>query len=221
VTSMIGDVASIGADLLLFLVSIIIAGFLFVPGPRMAAGARQFAARIVQPRGGHFVDLAGATIRGVSRGVVGVAFLQAIIAGIIFSAADVPAPGLLAFAILVLCIVQIGPALVLLPVIIWAWMTMATVAALVLTICLVPILVIDNVLKPLLIARGLTTPALVILTGVIGGTIGYGLMGLFLGPIVLAVFYELVVAWVRLGSAKAADAPSDSVAPASSVRPVP
>ena len=122
---------------------------------------------------------------------------------------------------LVLCIVQIGPALVLLPVIIWAWMTMTTVEALVLTVLLVPILVIDNVLKPILIARGLTTPALVILTGVIGGTIGYGLMGLFLGPIVLAVFYELVVAWTRLGSAKVADAPLGSVAPAPSVRPVP
>jgi predicted PurR-regulated permease PerM len=224
--SVVGDVASIGADILLFTVSIILAGFLFVPGPRIAAGARQFAARIAQPRGAQFVDLAGATIRGVSRGVVGVAFLQALLAGIIFSVAGVPAAGLLAFAVLVLCIVQVGPALVLLPVIIWAWMTMPTVAALALTICLVPILVIDNVLKPILIARGLTTPALVILTGVIGGTIGYGLMGLFLGPIVLAVFYELVVAWVRLGSSKVADAPpdsvtSDSVAPAPSVLSVP
>ena len=100
-------------------------------------------------------------------------------------------------------------------------MTLTTLAALVLTVCLVPILVIDNVLKPILIARGLTTPTLVILTGVIGGTIGYGLMGLFLGPIVLAVFYELVVAWVRLGSPKAADAPADSIAPAPTVRPVP
>ena len=122
---------------------------------------------------------------------------------------------------LVLCIVQIGPALVLLPVIIWAWTATATGGALVLTVLLVPILATDNVLKPILIARGLTTPALVIVTSVIGGTIGYGLMGLFLGPIVLAVFYGLVVAWVRLEAPAAAPAEADSAAPVASVRAVP
>jgi len=69
----------------------------------------------------------------------------------------------------------------------------------VLTLLLVPVSLIDNLLKPILMARGLSTPMLVILTGVIGGTLGYGLVGLFLGPVVLSVFYELVVAWTRLG----------------------
>jgi predicted PurR-regulated permease PerM len=194
--------AALGGDLLLFLVSVALSGFLFLPAPRLAAGARQFATRIVQPRGAHFVELAGATIRGVSRGVVGVAFFQSIWVGVALIAAGVPGAGLLAFAVLVLCIVQIGPALIVLPVIVWAWMTLAGSAALVLTIALVPVIVIDNVLKPILISRGLTTPMLVILIGVIGGTISHGLIGLFLGPIVLAVFYELVIAWMHIEPAE-------------------
>lgn len=191
-------IAAVGGEVLVFVLSVIIAGFLFVPGPRLAAGARQFAGRLIAPRGAHFVDLAGQTIRNISRGVIGVAMLQSLLAGVIFKVAEVPFAGFLAFAILLLCIVQIGPALVLVPVLIWAWMAMTGTYALILTVLLVPVMLIDNVLKPLLMARGLATPMLVILTGVIGGTLTHGLLGLFLGPIVLAVFYDLVVAWVQL-----------------------
>ena len=205
--ALLGRLAAVGGTLLLFLLSVVLSGFLFLPGPRLADAARQFAKRIIRPRGEHFIDLAGATIRGVSRGVIGVAFLQSIWVGIALVGAGVPGAGLIAFATLVLCIVQIGPALVVLPVIIWAWMTLSVGAALALTVVLVPVIVIDNVLKPILISRGLTTPMLVILIGVVGGTIGYGLMGLFLGPIVLAVFYELVIAWTRLEPVQAAHDP--------------
>ncbi len=197
--TLLGKVAALSADVLKFVVSVIISGFLFRPGPRLAAGARAFAARLIAPRGAHFVDLAGATIRNVSRGVIGVALLQALLAGGILYLADVPGAGLIAFGVLMLCTVQIGPAPILLPVLLWAWMTQGTGFALVLTVLLVPILVIDNVLKPIVMARGLTTPMLVILTGVIGGTLTHGLVGLFLGPVVLSVFYELVVAWTMLG----------------------
>ena len=197
--SVLARVAALGADLLKFVASVVIAGFLFVPGPRLAAGARAFASRLIAPRGAHFVDLAGATIRNVSRGVIGVALLQSLLAGLVLMFAGVPGAGLAAFAVLLLCIIQIGPAPVLVPMLIWAWIAQPTATALILTILLVPIMLIDNVLKPLLMARGLSTPMLVILTGVIGGTLAHGLIGLFLGPIVLAVFYELVVAWTRLG----------------------
>lgn len=195
----LAHIAALGADLLKFVLSIVIAGFLFLPGPRFAAGARAFASRIIAPRGAHFVDLAGATIRNVSRGVIGVALIQSLLAGLALMAAGVPGAGLAAFGVLVLGIVQIGAGPILLPVLIWSWMTRPAAAALVLTLILVPIGLIDNVLKPILMARGLTTPMLVILTGVIGGTLTHGLVGLFLGPIVLAVFYDLVVAWTRLG----------------------
>jgi predicted PurR-regulated permease PerM len=93
--------------------------------------------------------------------------------------------------------VQIGPAPVLLPLVIWAWATQVTTPAVVITVAAVAILLADNLLKPILIRRGLKTPMVIILVGVLGGTIGYGMVGLFLGPVVLAVFYELVVIWVR------------------------
>lgn len=197
--TVLAKIAALGGDMLKFVASVVIMGFLLPPGPRLATGARAFASRLIAPRGAHFVDLAGATIRNVSRGVIGVALLQALLAGVILEGAGIPGAGLMAFAVLILCIIQVGPAPVLVPVIIWSWTAMSSGGALVLTLLLVPVMLIDNVLKPILMARGLTTPLLVILIGVIGGTITYGLMGLFLGPIVLAVFYELVVAWVKLG----------------------
>ncbi len=199
--TVLGKVADLGLDMLKFVASVIIAGFLFRPGPRLAAGARAFATRIIAPRGAQFVDLAGATIRNVSRGVIGVALLQALLAGIILYVAGIPGAGLIAFGVLILCIVQIGAAPVILPVLVWIWMTYPTTFAVILTLLLVPVGLVDNILKPILMARGLTTPMLVILTGVIGGTLTHGLVGLFLGPVVLSVFYELVVAWTRLGGA--------------------
>ena len=181
----------------------LIAGFLFGPGPRLAEVVKSFGRRIAADRGAHFVDLAGATIRNISRGVIGVALLQALLAGLILALFDVPAAGVIAFVVLLFCIVQVGPIPVLLPVIIWAWAAMDTGPALILTLLLIPIPVIDNVLKPILMARGLSTPMLVILVGVIGGTLSYGLIGLFLGPIVLGIFYELLAAWVKVEPPKA------------------
>jgi predicted PurR-regulated permease PerM len=142
-------------------------------------------------------NLEGATIRNVARGVIGIALLQMLLSALVLSLFGVPAPALIAFAVLIFCIVQIGPALPLLPVVIWAWTAWNWLPALGLTLCLIPLLVIDNVMKPILVARGLATPTLVILVGVIGGTLSYGLVGLFLGPIVLSVFYDLLLAWVR------------------------
>jgi predicted PurR-regulated permease PerM len=150
-----------------------------------------------------FVDLAGATIRNVSRGVVGVALLQAILLGVVFQIAGVPGAGLLAVLALMFCLAQLGPSPVVVPVAIWAWLTMPAWAALVLTLALGAISALDHSLKPLLMSRGLTTPTLVILLGVIGGTISHGLLGLFLGPIVLAVLYDLVLTWS--GPAETAD----------------
>jgi predicted PurR-regulated permease PerM len=195
--SILHTISAIGVDVLRFVLAVVLAGFLFKPGSKLAGGGRRFAERIIAPRGATFVDLAGATIRNVSRGVVGIALLQAILAGIVLQIAGVPGAGLLAFVILVLCIIQIGPMLIILPAIVWAWMTMTTGAALAFTVVIVPIGVMDNVLKPILMGRGLSTPTLVIFLGVIGGTITYGLIGLFLGPIVLAVFYDLLVAWAH------------------------
>jgi predicted PurR-regulated permease PerM len=193
----LGKVAAIWIGILVFAVSVLVAGFLFGPGPRLAQAIKGFASRISPDRGASFVDLAGATIRNVSRGVIGVALLQSFLTGLILMLFDVRGAGALALLVLLLCIVQVGPVLVLLPVIIWAWTAMSTGSALLLTLLLVPIVVIDNVLKPIVVARGLSTPMLVIFLGVLGGTLSYGLIGLFLGPIVLSVFYDLLVVWGR------------------------
>jgi predicted PurR-regulated permease PerM len=195
--AIVGKIAGVGFGMLGFAVSVLIAGFLFIPGPRLAEVIKTFARRIAAERGAHFVDLAGATIRNISRGVIGVALLQALLTGLILTLFGVPAAGVIAFLVLLFCIIQVGPVPVVLPVIIWAWSATETGPALILTLLLIVIPVIDNVLKPILMARGLSTPMIIILLGVIGGTVTYGLIGLFLGPILLGIFYELLMAWVK------------------------
>jgi predicted PurR-regulated permease PerM len=201
----LGKAAKIGLDLLGFVASVIIAGFFFGPGPQLAAGIDRVAERVAGTRGVGFVRLAQATIRNVATGVIGVALLQSLLIGLILYLFDIPAAGGLTFVILILCIIQLGPALVLLPVLIWAWLTKDFGYAIAMTLLLVPVAIIDNVMKPILVARGLKTPMLVIFMGVIGGTLSYGLIGLFLGPIVLSVFYDLLVAWARVPDAKDRD----------------
>jgi predicted PurR-regulated permease PerM len=100
-------------------------------------------------------------------------------------------------SVLILGIIQIGPSIVLIPLIIWSWTAMETTTALLFTAYMIPVSLLDNILRPFVMARGLETPMLIILIGVIGGTISYGITGLFLGPIVLAVIWELLVAWIR------------------------
>jgi predicted PurR-regulated permease PerM len=118
--------------------------------------------------------------------------------------ADVPRAGLLAFVVMMLGIVQIGSAVIVIPVLIWLWITKSFAAALLFTVLLVPVSLADNVLKPLVMGRGLTTPSLVIFIGVVGGTLAHGIVGLFIGPIILAVAWELLTAWVREDDARQA-----------------
>ncbi len=192
--SLAGD-ASLGT--LQFLVSVFVAGFLFPHGPRLVAAGQGFLSRIVPEQGEHFLELGGATIRAVAQGVIGVAIVQALLAGIGFKLAAVPSAGLLAFIVLLLSIVQIGAFLVLLPVIIWIWTAKDVTTALVLTVFLVVVGFLDTMLKPLVMGRGLNTPTIVIFVGVIGGTLAHGIVGLFIGPIILSVAWELAAAWIR------------------------
>ncbi|MDI9849677.1 AI-2E family transporter [Rhodoblastus sp. 17X3] len=191
--------ADAGAGALRLFVAIIIAGFMFAPAPAMVEATRRLARRLSPDRGDKFVSMTGATIRTVSRGVLGISALQAVLAGIGFTLAGIPGATLLTSATLLLGIVQIGPSLVILPAIVWAWMSMETLHALLFTLYMVPVNVIDNLLKPLVMTRGLSTPILVILIGVIGGMISYGVTGLFLGPIILAVTWDLFSAWAHSG----------------------
>jgi len=202
--------AGAGIGVLQFLASAIIAGFLFAPAAHLVSGVRAFAERIVGPRGDLFVDLAGNTIRNVARGVIGISLLQSLLIGIGLLVAGVPGAGLITFLALILGIVQIGPGIVVLLAIVWAWTTQDTLVALLFTVYMIPVTLLDNVLKPIVMSRGLTTPMLVIFIGVIGGTLVHGLIGLFIGPIVLAVAYELLVVWVNGEPPKADDSTGPS-----------
>lgn len=186
-----------GTGTIKFLVSVVISGFLFAPGPRLVASIQNILLRIVPQRGADFLALAGATIRTVAQGVIGIALLQALLAGIVLKVAGVPYAGVLAFAMLVLGIIQIGSAPILVPVVIWIWTVKNVGAAVLITIFLVLVGLSDNALKPLLMSRGLSTPVLVIFIGVLGGTLAHGIVGLFVGPIILAVAWELLMAWSR------------------------
>jgi predicted PurR-regulated permease PerM len=196
--SVLGMAAAASAGLFKFIVAVIICGFLFVPGPSLTATIKSFSSRIDTKRGEVFVQLAGATIRNVSRGVIGISLLQALLAGIGLMVAEVPNAGLITFAVLLFGIIQIGPTIILVPVIVWSWIVMDTMTALAFTAYMLPVNLLNNVLRPIVLARGMTTPMPVIFLGIIGGTIVHGLIGIFIGPIVLAVAWELLVAWARV-----------------------
>ena len=200
-TSLLGIAADAGTGILKFFAGIIVAGFLFAPAPSIVDAVKKFLRRLVPDRGEEFANLAGATIRAVSRGVIGISVLQALLAGIGLMIAGVPGASLITSAVLIFGIIQIGPTIILVPVVIWSWTAMEPGTALLFTAYMVPVNLLDNVLKPIVMGRGLKTPTLVILIGLLGGTLAYGITGLFLGPIVLAVIWELLVAWIREGEA--------------------
>jgi predicted PurR-regulated permease PerM len=196
-SSLLRTGADTGIGMVKFLASIIIAGFLFVPAPSLADAIKKLARRLNSARGEEFVIQAGATIRAVSRGVIGISVLQALLASIGLMVAGIPQASLITFAVLICGIIQIGPSIVLIPVIIWSWTLMGTTSAVLFTAYMIPVNLIDNFLRPIIMGRGLKTPMPVILIGVIGGTLAYGITGLFLGPIVLALVWELLVAWIK------------------------
>jgi predicted PurR-regulated permease PerM len=204
----------LGIGALKFLLSVILAGFLFPSGPKLVLASRGFLSHVVAQRSGEFLVLAGATIRSVSQGVIGIAIFQSLLIGLALKVAGVPYASVLSFAVLVLGILQIGSLIILLPVVIWIWSAKDFAIALPITIFLVLAGISDNVLKPLLMGRGLTTPMPVIFIGLIGGTLAHGIVGLFVGPIILAVAWELMTAWIRedrvAPAGTAGDAPSES-----------
>jgi predicted PurR-regulated permease PerM len=188
-----------------FLLTVILAAALYANGEGVTAGVRMFARRLGKERGERTLVLAGQALRGVALGVVVTALVQTVIAGVGLWLAGVPRVGLLVAVILVLCIAQLGPLPVLLPVVIWLFWSGSVGWGIVLTAITVVVAVADNVLKPVLIRRGVDLPLPLIIGGVIGGLLSFGVVGLFLGPILLAVTYTLFDAWVRDGDQPAGD----------------
>ncbi|HET9340783.1 MAG TPA: AI-2E family transporter YdiK [Casimicrobiaceae bacterium] len=182
----------------LFLV-FLLCGILYASGDVAARGVRRFSRRLHGERGEQAVLLAGASIRAVALGIVVTAVVQTVLGGAGLLIAGVPYVAVLTALMLVCCIAQIGPSLVLIGAVIWLWQTGATGWAIALAVWTVFVASLDNVLRPFLIKRGADLPLLLIMVGVIGGLFAFGIVGLFVGPVVLAVTYTLLQAWIAEG----------------------
>lgn len=193
---LVSFVSQAGMGFLLILASIIVSGVFLVYGEQGGKAAHNLFTRLAGEHGVNFAKLSEVTIRNVSRGIIGVAFIQATLAGIGFLVAGVPLAGLWALLALLFCIIQIGIFPVAIGVIIYMFATASLLPAILLTVWLIIVSLIDNVLKPLLIGKGAPVPMLVIFIGAIGGFIFKGFMGLFLGAIVLSLGYKLLLAWL-------------------------
>jgi predicted PurR-regulated permease PerM len=175
----------------------VFAAILYARGEKAAAWCVRFGRRLADQRGEEVVVLAGRAIRSVALGVVVTAIAQTLVVGIGFGLTGVPQAGLLSAIVLLLCVAQLGPALVAIPATIWLFWTDAMVPGIFMAIFTVASLLLDNILRPVLIKRGADLPLLLILLGVIGGLLAFGLLGLFLGPVILAVAYTLLQHWVN------------------------
>ena len=192
-------VAGIGTGLLKFLASFIIAGIIMAFGEAGSRASRAIFERIAgTARGGELAVLSTATIRAVAQGVIGVAFIQAIIVGLSLILAGVSWPGLLAIIVLVLGIAQVPALIVTLPVIGYIWWSgdYGTTAAAGYSALLLVAGMADNVLKPLMLGRGVEAPMPVILLGALGGMAGAGILGMFVGATLLALGYQIFMGWV-------------------------
>jgi len=192
-----------------FIFSVIIAGVLFLSAAGGKKASRDYLSSVLgADRGPAFSDLSILTIRSVAKGVLGIALIQAILSAIGLLVAGVPAAGLWTGVVLVLAIVQLPPLIVLGPIAIWYFSVAEPVPALIFLVYATIVSVSDAFLKPFLLGRGVETPMLVILIGAIGGAIAKGIIGLFIGAVILALAYELLIAFMAPDEAQAEAAES-------------
>jgi predicted PurR-regulated permease PerM len=196
----VSSVGGLGALVVQFFLTVIISGILYVNGEKTAHAVRLFGRRIAGAAGEESMILAGKAIRGIALGVVVTALAQTVAGGIGLAVAGVPAATILTVVMFVLCIAQVGPGLVLLPAIGWLYWTGSHLPAGLLLLYCIPVMTMDNVLRPMLIRKGVDLPILLILSGVIGGLVSFGVVGIFVGPVVLAVGYTLLSQWVLQGN---------------------
>jgi predicted PurR-regulated permease PerM len=189
-------IGSLGGTFLQFLLTVAIAAILYAGGEQAAATAVRFGRRLGGDRGEMAVVLAGQAIRGVALGVVVTAVAQSVLGGIGLAVVGVPFASLLTALMFMLCLAQVGPGLVLIPAVVWMYYSGDTVWATVLLAFSIVAMTMDNFVRPLLLRRGADLPLLLILFGVIGGLIAFGLLGIFVGPTVLAIAYTLLNAWM-------------------------
>lgn len=206
-------VAGIAGGMLLFLFSFIVAGIIMAFGQSGARAIRAIFTRLLGARRGEeFAVLSTATVRAVALGVLGVAFIQAIVVGLVLLIASVPFTGVLALVVLVIGIVQVPALVVSLPVIIYIWASgsYGSTAAVTYTVLLLIAGSLDNVLKPLLLGRGVAAPMVVVLLGALGGLASGGLLGMFVGATFLTLSYQSFMWWVANSPDVIAPAPEST-----------
>lgn len=199
VLALLGKLAGLGMGLLVFIVALVIAGIFMAYSESGSRSAVEIATRLSGPeKGPKITELCTATIRAVAQGVVGIAFIQMLLVGVAFVVKGIPGAGLLALAVLLLGIMQLPATLITIPVIAFVFTTEgASTTTIVFAIYVFIAGLADNVLKPLMLGRGVDVPMPVVLIGAIGGMVTNGVIGLFIGPVVLAVGYQLFWQWVR------------------------
>jgi len=193
----LSQAGSVGMIALQFLLTVIIAAIFYSRGEIVSTGVIRFARRLGGNHGEEIAVLAAKTVRGVALGVVGTALIQSLLGGIGVAICGVPAAMLLTAVMFILCIAQLGPALVLIPSVIWLYYSGETAWGTVLLVLAIFVSTIDNFLRPLLIRMGADLPLFLIFAGVIGGLVSFGVVGLFVGPVVLAIAYRLLDVWVN------------------------
>ncbi len=192
----LAQVGGIGFMFVQILLTVIFAAIMYAGGERWGKSVVGFGRRLAGDRGEASVLLAGHAIRGVALGVVVTAIVQSGLGGVGLAICGVPYPAILTALMFMLCIAQIGPGLVLVPAIIWMYRVDEATWATVLLVWSLIVISLDNFLRPILIKRSSDLPLLLIFVGVIGGLIAFGLIGIFIGPVVLAVAYTLLQTWI-------------------------
>ena len=201
-----GQVGGLGRLLMQFLLTVVISGVLWSSGEVWAAGLKRFAHRLGGAAGEGVVRLAGQAVRAVALGVVVTAIVQSVLAGIGLGLAGIPLAMVLTVVMFLLAIAQLGPLPILLPSVGWLFYQGSTGWGIFLLVWSLVVGTMDNFLRPVLIRRGADLPLLLVFAGVLGGLMSFGLVGLFIGPVVLAVAHTLWNAWV--GEAPAAQPPT-------------
>jgi len=201
-----GVVSSGFSSFIIFIISLIISGFFMAGANKSVTVMNQLSVRLVGKNGEAWTSLTANTIRSVLLGIVGVAFIQAVLIGSALFAFEIPAAGLFTFIIFVFAIAQLPPAIVVLPIVIYAVSTFEPTAATIFTIWVLIGGLSDNVLKPILMGRGVNVPMIVVFIGAIGGMLATGIIGLFLGAVVLSIWYELFITWLNNGDVDKANA---------------
>ncbi len=201
-SKILGIIAALGITIVQFILSILIAGIFLINAEVSSRGAGKIFKILIGEFVEDFHEAAAGTIRSVVQGVVGIAIIQAVFAGIGMLAVGVPGAGIWSILVMILAIIQLPPMVILVPIAIYVYSTQTITIAVLYIIWTIFVGVLDNILKPFLLGRGVDIPMLVILLGSLGGMLTYGIIGLFAGPVILALGYKFMAALVEKNEIK-------------------